>query len=188
MQQWCECLIILNKLHSKFLSWCGQFVGTLKRVYTLATSVESAPLPNSLQPGIMGAEVVSELILCFLNKLHLACRLRLTSAAALDVMPLGRRTDCGDARFAGVELAVPASNPEACVQVSKSTSRHLSLLKTSTQSRNCMCCRMPPSVVLTSLPPSCVDPPAERLELNLYSLSLVQTLCWYHQDEADRCT
>ncbi|KAL0038065.1 hypothetical protein WJX79_000828 [Trebouxia sp. C0005] len=31
-------------------------------------------------------------------------------------MPLGRRTDCGDAKFAGVELAVPASNPEACVQ------------------------------------------------------------------------
>ena len=119
-----------------------------------------------------------------LNKLR---RLRLTSAAALDVMPLGRRTDCGDARFAGVELAVPASNPEGCVQVSKSTSRHLALLKPCTLSRNCMCCRMPPTVVLTSLPPSCVDPPAERLVLNLYSLSPMQTLCWYHRDGAGRC-
>lgn len=32
-------------------------------------------------------------------------------------MPLGRRTDCGDARFAGVELALPASNVEAVLQV-----------------------------------------------------------------------
>ncbi|DBA92605.1 TPA: hypothetical protein ACH3X1_002824 [Trebouxia sp. C0004] len=31
-------------------------------------------------------------------------------------MPLGRRTDCGDARFAGVELAVPASSPETWVE------------------------------------------------------------------------
>ena len=123
-----------------------------------------------------------------LNKLYLACRLRLTSAAALDVMPLGRRTDCGDARFAGVELAVPASNPEACVQVSKSTSRHLSLVNISTRARNCMCCRMHPTVGLTSLPPSCVDRPAEGLVLNLCSLSLMQTLCWYHQDGAGRCT
>ncbi len=123
-----------------------------------------------------------------LNKLHLACRLRLTSAAALDVMPLGRRTDCGDARFAGVEFAVPASNPKACLQVSKSTSRHLALVKLSTRARKCMCCRMHPTVVLTSLPPSCVDPPAEGLILNLYSLSLMQTLCWYHQDGAGRCT
>ena len=32
-------------------------------------------------------------------------------------MPLGRRTDCGDARFAGTELALPASDPEASLQV-----------------------------------------------------------------------
>lgn len=34
-------------------------------------------------------------------------------------MPLGRRTDCGDARFAGVELALPASDPEAVLQVTR---------------------------------------------------------------------
>ncbi len=123
-----------------------------------------------------------------LNSCILACRLRLTLGAALDVMPLGRRTDCGDARFAGVQLAVPASNSEACVQVSKSTSRHLALVKISTRARICICCRMPPTVVLTLLPPSCVDPPPERLVLNLYSRSLMQTLCWYHQEGAGRCT
>lgn len=44
---------------------------------------------------------------------------------AADIMPLGRRTDCGDARFAGVELAVSATDLEACVQVSGLTMRHL---------------------------------------------------------------
>ena len=32
-------------------------------------------------------------------------------------MPLGRRTDCGDAKFAGVELTLPASDAEAVLQV-----------------------------------------------------------------------
>lgn len=32
-------------------------------------------------------------------------------------MPLGRRTDCGDAKFAGVELALPASDTETVLQV-----------------------------------------------------------------------
>lgn len=45
--------------------------------------------------------------------------------AAADTMPLGRRTDCGDARFAGVELAVSATDLEDCVQVSSLTMRHL---------------------------------------------------------------
>ena len=65
------------------------------------------------ETAVKSATMVSEQLLCC----GWSCGRFAQAHSEPASMPLGRRTDCGDARFAGVELALPASDAEAVLQV-----------------------------------------------------------------------
>lgn len=87
------------------------------------------------------AVVSEQLLLCVVQ----ACRLFATYSGAA-IMPLGRRSDCGDAKFAGVELALPASDTETALQVVFAAGR----TEEATQADTSLLHRTLPLVVSTS--------------------------------------